>query len=162
MWLRHDLEWAPISIKRKNSITTLRTFSGQPEMGAIHQFLAVIDILHNEKPVYYDSVSKQLCTLQKPVGKSDPSRGRGLSVTKLLELRGRWAARANVDQTPSKQMATTRGKILIARLAISPLSIILREEKRINTNPSASDRSKVKTFHRYLARRQQQLLRQRL
>jgi hypothetical protein len=35
------------------------------------EFHAIIDLLRNEKPIYYDRDLKQLCTLEEPSGEGE-------------------------------------------------------------------------------------------
>ena len=46
---------------------------GMPEMGILDppEFHAVVDILRNEKPLYYDRDTKQLWTLHEPPGEGE-------------------------------------------------------------------------------------------
>jgi hypothetical protein len=54
-------------------ILKLEGETGQPEMGVFDppEFHAIIDILRNESPLYYDKDLKVLCTLQEPTGEGE-------------------------------------------------------------------------------------------
>ncbi|MDJ0707239.1 MAG: hypothetical protein QNJ46_28525 [Leptolyngbyaceae cyanobacterium MO_188.B28] len=58
---------------RGRIILKLEGETGMPEMGVFDppEFHAIIDILRNEKPLYYDRDLKQLWTLHEPTGEGE-------------------------------------------------------------------------------------------
>ena len=54
-------------------ILKLKGMPGQPEMGIFDppEFHAIIDILRNESPIYYDPGLQQLCGAEEPPGEGE-------------------------------------------------------------------------------------------
>ncbi len=71
--LEYSAGWRD-DIHQGRIILKLEGEQGQPVMGWYDppEFQAVIDLLRNEKPVYYDREQQVLHTGQEPVGEGEP------------------------------------------------------------------------------------------